>query len=139
MMWQHTLMQRLPHEPEGADAAYEEFVENILPVIPWAGLLCLYMGNGTQTGAPIPGGDHELQYGGGNHVSNMVEEQVVNWMKDLLGMPGDFKWITVSGGSIKLRRVGRGPKRQGRLQRPAGDRGCRCSPKADRVHIQRGA
>ena len=38
--------------------------------------------------------------GGGNHVSNMVEEQVVNWMKDLLGMPGDSSGLLVSGGSM---------------------------------------
>ncbi len=96
---------KAPREPEGANAAYEEFVENILPypmgnIHPrfWA----WYMGNGTVTGAlaDFLAAIMNSNMGGGNHVSNMVEEQVVNWMKDLLGMPGDSSGLLVSGGSM---------------------------------------
>ena len=37
---------------------------------------------------------------GGNHVANLVEEQVVNWMKEILGLPDDSSGLLVSGGSM---------------------------------------
>ncbi len=37
---------------------------------------------------------------GGNHAANLVEEQVVNRMKELLGFPGDSSGLLVSGGSM---------------------------------------
>ena len=94
-----------PHEPAGAQAAYDEFTENILPypmgnIHPrfWA----WYMGNGTVTGAlaDFLAAIMNSNMGGGNHVSNMVEEQVIHWMKDLLGLPGDSSGLLVSGGSM---------------------------------------
>jgi len=44
--------------------------------------------------------------GGGNHVANLVEGQVVNWMKAMLGFPPDSSGLLVSGGSIQSRRNG---------------------------------
>jgi aromatic-L-amino-acid decarboxylase len=38
--------------------------------------------------------------GGGNHVANLVEEQVVNWMKEILGLPDEASGLLVSGGSM---------------------------------------
>jgi glutamate/tyrosine decarboxylase-like PLP-dependent enzyme len=97
--------EEAPHEPAGAEAAYQEFVENILPypmgnIHPrfWA----WYMGNGTVTGAlaDFLASVMNSNLGGGNHVSNLVEEQVVNWMKEILGMPDDSSGLLVSGGSM---------------------------------------
>ena len=97
--------EQAPHEPAGAQAAYEEFTENILPypmgnIHPrfWA----WYMGNGTVTGAlaDFLAAIMNSNMGGGNHVSNMVEEQVINWMKELLGLPRDSSGLLVSGGSM---------------------------------------
>jgi len=74
-----------PQEPAGADQVYQEFLENVFPypmgnIHPrfWA----WYMGNGTV------------------HVANLVEEQVVNWMKAMVGFPAEASGLLVSGGSM---------------------------------------
>ena len=94
-----------PHKPAGAEKTYQEFLETILPypmgtIHPrfWG----WYMGNGTVTGAL---GDFlsaimNSNLGGGNHVANLVEEQVVNWMKEVLGLPRESSGLLVSGGSM---------------------------------------
>ena len=38
--------------------------------------------------------------GGGNHVANHVEGQVVDWCKDIVGLPRDAGGLLVSGGSM---------------------------------------
>ena len=94
-----------PSQPTGAEAAYEEFVQNILPypmgtIHPrfWS----WYMGNGTVTGAlaDFLASIMNSNLGGGNHVANLVELQVINWMKEILGFPADSSGILVSGGSM---------------------------------------
>src|SRR5215212_5079000 len=95
----------VPHEPVGAEAAYQEFLEDILPypmgtIHPrfWA----WYMGSGTVTGAlaDFLASIMNSNLGGGNHVANLVEAQVIDWMKEILGFPGDSSGILVSGGSM---------------------------------------
>ncbi|HUE99520.1 MAG TPA: pyridoxal-dependent decarboxylase [Anaerolineales bacterium] len=97
--------EQAPHEPAGAEAAYQEFLENIFPypmgnIHPrfWA----WYMGNGTVTGAlaDFLASVMNSNLGGGNHVANMVETQVVNWLKEMLGFPHDSSGLLVSGGSM---------------------------------------
>jgi aromatic-L-amino-acid decarboxylase len=97
--------EKAPHEPGSAEAAYQEFVENILPypmgtIHPrfWA----WYMGSGTVTGAlaDFLASIMNSNMGGGNHVSNLVEKQVINWIKDMLGFPEDASGLLVSGGSM---------------------------------------
>lgn len=94
-----------PHEPAGADAAYGEFLETIFPypmgnIHPrfWA----WYMGNGTVLGAlsDFLASIMNPNLGGGNHVANLVEGQVVNWMKEILGLPRESSGLLVSGGSM---------------------------------------
>jgi glutamate/tyrosine decarboxylase-like PLP-dependent enzyme len=94
-----------PHQPAGADATYREFVETILPypmgnIHPrfWG----WYMGNGTVFGAlaEFMAAIMNPNLGGGNHVANLVEGQVVNWMKDILGLPRESSGLLVSGGSM---------------------------------------
>ena len=94
-----------PHEPGSAEAAYEEFKENILPypmgtIHPrfWA----WYMGAGTVTGAlaDFLAAIMNSNLGGGNHVAGMVEEQVVDWMKEIIGFPPEASGLLVSGGSM---------------------------------------
>ncbi|HSB02739.1 MAG TPA: pyridoxal-dependent decarboxylase [Anaerolineales bacterium] len=96
---------QVPHEPAGADATYQEFLENIFPypmgnIHPrfWA----WYMGNGTVLGAlgEFLASVMNPNLGGGNHAANLVEEQVVNWMKEMLGFPRDSSGLLVSGGSM---------------------------------------
>ena len=95
--------EAVPHEPSNTEAVYEEFVKNILPypmgnIHPrfWA----WYMGSGTVTGAlaDFLAAVMNSNLGGGNHVSNLVESQVIDWMKEILGMPADSSGILVSGG-----------------------------------------
>jgi glutamate/tyrosine decarboxylase-like PLP-dependent enzyme len=94
-----------PHEPAGPEAAYQEFLETIFPypmgtIHPrfWA----WYMGNGTVTGAlaDFLASVMNSNLGGGNHVANLVEAQVINWMKDMIGFPQDASGLLVSGGSM---------------------------------------
>ena len=94
-----------PHDPGDPAAVYDEFLETIFPypmgnIHPrfWG----WYMGNGTVLGAlaDFMAAIMNPNLGGGNHVANMVEEQVVNWMKAMLGFPKDASGLLVSGGSM---------------------------------------
>lgn len=60
------------------------------------------MGNGTVLGAlaDFLASIMNPNLGGGNHVANLVEGQVVNWMKGILGLPGNSSGLLVSGGSM---------------------------------------
>ena len=94
-----------PHNPEGADAVYTEFLETILPypmgnIHPrfWG----WYMGSGTVLGAlaDFMASIMNPNLAGGNHVANMVEDQVVRWIKDLFNFPENSSGLLVSGGSM---------------------------------------
>jgi aromatic-L-amino-acid/L-tryptophan decarboxylase len=97
--------ERAPHEPAGAQAAYDEFLDTIFPYPMgtthprfWG----WYMGAGTVLGAlaDLMASTMNSNLGGGNHAANLVEEQVVNWMKELIGFPEDASGLLVSGGSM---------------------------------------
>src|SRR6185436_17015941 len=97
--------QPAPHEPSGAEAAYDEFKQTIFPypmgnIHPrfWG----WYMGNGTIFGAlaEFMAAIMNPNLGGGNHVANLVEEQVINWIKNMMGFPKDASGLLVSGGSM---------------------------------------
>ncbi len=97
--------EQAPREPAGAEAAYQEFLETILPYPMgtthprfWG----WYMGAGTVMGAlaDLMASTMNSNLGGGNHVANLVEEQVVNWMKEILGLPSEASGLLVSGGSM---------------------------------------
>ena len=97
--------ERAPREPEGADSVYQEFVENILPypmgtIHPrfWS----WYMGSGTVLGAlaDFMASITNSNLGGGNHAAGMVEEQVINWIKQMIDFPKEASGLLVSGGSM---------------------------------------
>ena len=97
--------EQAPREPAGAEAAYQEFLETILPYPMgtthprfWG----WYMGAGTVMGAlaDLMASTMNSNLGGGNHAANLVEEQVVNWMKEILGLPPEASGLLVSGGSM---------------------------------------
>ncbi|MDA0709261.1 MAG: pyridoxal-dependent decarboxylase, partial [bacterium] len=94
-----------PRKPEGPDAVYRAFQESIMPypmgnIHPrfWG----WYMGNGTVFGAlaEFLASIMNSNLGGGNHVSNLVEEQVLGWMKDIIGLPASASGLLVSGASM---------------------------------------
>ena len=95
----------VPLKPEGAHATYKDFKETILPYPMgtthprfWG----WYMGNGTVMDAlaDFMASIMNSNLGGGNHVSNLVETQVIDWIKDMMGFPTDASGLLVSGGSM---------------------------------------
>ncbi|MFT3890691.1 MAG: pyridoxal-dependent decarboxylase [Anaerolineales bacterium] len=94
-----------PHSPAGAESAYEEFKSTIMPYPMgtthprfWG----WYMGAGTVLGAlaDLMASTLNSNLGGGNHAANLVEEQVVNWIKEMISFPYDASGLLVSGGSM---------------------------------------
>jgi len=61
-----------------------------------------YMGAGTVTGAlaDFLAATMNPNLGGGSHGANLVEGQVVNWIKAMLGFPPDASGLLVSGASM---------------------------------------
>ena len=95
----------LPRAPQGAERAYQDFREQVMP---WQmgnthpRFWGWFMGNGTAFGAL---GDFlaaivNPNMGGGNHVGNLVESQVVDWCKEIVGLPPDSGGLLVSGASM---------------------------------------
>jgi glutamate/tyrosine decarboxylase-like PLP-dependent enzyme len=60
------------------------------------------MGNGTALGAlaDFLASITNSNLGGGNHAAILVEEQVVNWLKEMIGFPEEASGLLVSGGSM---------------------------------------
>jgi glutamate/tyrosine decarboxylase-like PLP-dependent enzyme len=95
----------LPQESQSAEVVYQEFKDNILPYPMgtthprfWA----WYMGAGTLSGAVADfwASITNSNLGGGNHAAHKVEEQVINWMKEIMGFPATASGLLVSGGSM---------------------------------------
>jgi glutamate/tyrosine decarboxylase-like PLP-dependent enzyme len=95
----------LPRAPEGAERAYADFREHVLPypmgnVHPrfWAWV----MGTGTPLGAlaEMLAATVNPNMGGGEHAPNHVEAQVLDWCKEMLGYPMGASGLLVSGGSM---------------------------------------
>jgi aromatic-L-amino-acid decarboxylase len=96
---------KLPQEPQVGSSVYDEFKTNIMPytmgnVHPrfWA----WYMGSGLMSGAI---GDFwasvlNPNLGGGNHSGHKVEEQVIDWVKEMVHFPESSSGLLVSGGSM---------------------------------------
>jgi glutamate/tyrosine decarboxylase-like PLP-dependent enzyme len=95
----------LPNEPTKLAEVYQEIAENLMPyamgnVHPrfWM----WYMGASNFTGAlgdflaAIQGSN----LGGGNHAAACMDQQVVNWCKQMMGFPNEASGTLVSGGSV---------------------------------------
>src|SRR5512143_1336208 len=99
------LQQPLPLEPQGVEEAYQDFVTNVLPY-PLGNIHPRFwgwvMGTGTPFGvlADMLAATMNPNMGGGEHVANDVEHQVLDWCKEMLGFPLDASGILVSGGSM---------------------------------------
>ena len=95
----------VPHDPQGAERAYADFRDYVLPhpmgnIHPrfWGWV----MGTGTPLGAlaDMLAAGMNPNMGGGDHVANHVEAQVLDWCKEMLGFPADASGLLVSGGSM---------------------------------------
>jgi aromatic-L-amino-acid decarboxylase len=97
--------QLVPENPEGEEQAYQDFKDYVLSnpmgnVHPrfWGWV----MGNGIPYAALVEmlAATVNPNLGGGEHVANYVERQVVDWCKEMLHFPVDSSGILVSGGSM---------------------------------------
>jgi aromatic-L-amino-acid decarboxylase len=95
----------LPQLPEGAERAYQDFRDWVMPYQMgnthprfWG----WYMGNGTAFGAlgDFLAATVNPNMGGGNHVGNLVESQVLDWCKEIVGLPLTSSGLLVSGASM---------------------------------------
>ncbi|TPI21420.1 aspartate aminotransferase family protein [Mesorhizobium sp. B4-1-1] len=95
----------LPRSPAPVADVYDDVARNLMPypmgnVHPrfWS----WYMGSSNFTGAlgdflaAIQGSN----LGGGNHAAGLIDSQVVNWMKEMVGFPASASGTLVSGGSM---------------------------------------
>ncbi len=94
-----------PAEPSSPADVYDEFLANILPYNLhtnhprfWA----WYMGSGTVMGAMADFLAAVLNpnVGGINHVAPRVEQQVIGWINDMMGLPDSASGILTSGASM---------------------------------------
>jgi aromatic-L-amino-acid decarboxylase len=95
----------LPLEPRGAESAYRDFKQNVLPfplgnIHPrfWA-WVC---GSGTPGAmlADMLASGMNSNVHGGDHAAIYVEQQVLSWLKQALGYPQDASGLLVTGGSV---------------------------------------
>ncbi len=99
------LHQPLPQQPEGAETAYQDFLENVLPY-PHGNIHPRYWGfvNGTGTVlgmfAEMLAAAMNPNVGGADHSAVYIERQVLDWCKEMLGYPPEASGILVSGGSM---------------------------------------
>lgn len=95
----------LPRSPESIERVYEDFRRRILPY-PTGNIHPRFwgwvMGNGTATAmmAEMLAAGMNLNQGGGAQVGGLVERQVIDWCKEMLGYPKEGSGILVSGGSM---------------------------------------
>ncbi|TGS65155.1 amino acid decarboxylase [Mesorhizobium sp. M3A.F.Ca.ET.201.01.1.1] len=95
----------LPHEPSLIADVYGEVARNVM-AYPMGNIhprfWSWYMGSSNFTGAlgdflaAIQGSN----LGGGNHAAGLMDSQVVDWLKEMVGFPASASGTLVSGGSM---------------------------------------
>jgi aromatic-L-amino-acid/L-tryptophan decarboxylase len=101
----NTFTDPVPMEPQGAQAAYEEFRRNILPY-PTGNIHPRFWswvsGTGSAGGmlAELLSAAMNSSLHGGDHAAVYVERQVVSWLKQALGYPAEASGLLVGGGSM---------------------------------------
>ncbi len=123
----------VPQEPEGAEAVYNDFRQTVLPY-PMGNIHPRFWGWVTGTGtalgmlADMLASALNTNLAGGDHAPNLVEAQVIQWCKQMLGYPAAASGLLVSGASManligltvaRNSRAGFDVRSQG-LQRPDG-------------------
>lgn len=97
--------ESLPRTGSGAEAAYADFVANVMPYTTrnahprfWGWV----QGNGTPLGmmADMLAAGINPHMAGFNQAPALVEHRVVAWLAELLGFPADASGLFVSGGSM---------------------------------------
>lgn len=99
------LQQPVPLAPQGAESAYQDFVEHVLPY-PHGNIHPRYWGFVNGTGSALGALSEMLaatmnpNVGGADHSAIYVEQQVLDWCKEMLGWPQAASGLLVSGGSM---------------------------------------
>jgi len=99
------LTEPLPRDPTAADAVYEQFTRDVLPY-PTGNVHPRFWGWVIGTGTPLAMLADMLASGMNAQVAEfddaapVVENQVIGWLVELLGMPAGTHGILVSGGSM---------------------------------------
>ena len=99
------LSRPLPQNPQDPATVYQDFLENILPY-PMGNIHPRFwgwvMGNGTVMGvlADLLASTVNPNMGGGSHAPNILEAQVIEWCKEMVGFPAGASGLLVSGGSM---------------------------------------
>ncbi len=100
-----SLREPLPLSAQGAEKAYTDFVENVLP-FPNGNLHPRYWGWVQGTGTPLAMLADMLASGlnphmaGFNQAPALVEHQVIDWLRQLMDMPKGTSGLLVSGGMM---------------------------------------
>lgn len=97
--------ERVPMEPQGVEAAYGDFVRAVLPYSVGnrhARFFGWVQGNGTPVGmlADMLAAGMNAHTAGFNQASTLVEEQVLAWLAELMGMPVGTSGLLTGGGSV---------------------------------------
>ena len=99
------LKRPLPAEPQGVAAVYKEFIQNVLPYTNgnrhprfWGWV----QGNGTALGmlADMLASGMNPHLAGFDQAPILVENQVLAWLTELMGMPPETSGILVGGGTM---------------------------------------
>jgi glutamate/tyrosine decarboxylase-like PLP-dependent enzyme len=99
------LRQPVPQAGMATDQIYAEFRQNILPyqmgnIHPrfWGWVI----GTGTPFGmlAEMLAATMNSNAGGGDHVAPLMEAQIIEWLKEIMGFPASASGLLVSGGSM---------------------------------------
>ncbi len=99
------LREPLPRKKQGADAVYQEFLQNVLPYTNgnrhprfWGWV----QGNGTPLGmlADMLASGMNPHLAGFDQSPTLVEHQVLAWLTELMGMPPETSGILVGGGTM---------------------------------------
>lgn len=95
----------IPHQAQGESEAYQDFKDLIL-CMPMGNIHPRFwgwvMGNGVPYAAfaDLLASMMNPNMGGGDHIPNYVERQVINWCKEMVDFPADSSGLLVSGGSM---------------------------------------
>lgn len=95
----------IPTEPQGAETAYDDFSQDVLPY-PMGNFHPRFWGWVIGSGTPLGALSEMLaaglnpNLGGGDHAGNRVEEQVMDWCKQMVGYPAQAGGLLVSGTSM---------------------------------------
>ncbi len=99
------LRKPLPQEGQGAEAAYRDFRELVLPY-PMGSYHPRFWSWVIGTGTPLAmlaemlAAGMNSNLGGGEHSSAYVEEQVIDWCRQMTGFPASSSGLLVSGSSM---------------------------------------